>query len=170
MYLLDTSAFIEAHRRYYGLDFVPGFWDWLDANSDSGLIASVRAVLDELSGEDDLSKWAKQRKAVFRNTNVRTQDALQKVAVWATQNYAREFVDEFLEKADCQLLAFAKAYGCTVITHEQPEDPKKKRKTVKIPDACSAFGLTWIDTFKMLRAEGAKLVLDQTTPASGHGR
>jgi predicted nucleic acid-binding protein len=159
MYVLDTNVFVQAHRRHYGLDFVPGFWDWLDANAGTGVIASVRAVLDELTGEDALAAWAKQRKDMFRAADPRTQLALRDVAVWATRNYEREFVDEFLGNADCHLVAFAKAYGCVLVTHEQPEDPKKKRKSVTIPDACNEFGVNWADPFKMLRDEQARLVL-----------
>ncbi len=29
-YLLDANVFIDAKNRYYGFDFCPGFWDWVD--------------------------------------------------------------------------------------------------------------------------------------------
>jgi predicted nucleic acid-binding protein len=160
MYLLDANVFIQAHRRHYGFDFVPGFWHWLEIDSGTGMIASVHAVLDELTGEDALAVWAKQHRAMFRPIDSRTQTVLHEVSEWALQAYAREFADEFLARADCYLVAFAKAHGCVVVTHEQPEDPRKKRKSVKIPDACRHFAIEWADPFMMLRDQRARLVLE----------
>ncbi|MEJ7695585.1 MAG: DUF4411 family protein [Candidatus Limnocylindrales bacterium] len=34
-YLLDANVFIESKKRWYGLDFCPAFWDWLDARRTS---------------------------------------------------------------------------------------------------------------------------------------
>jgi hypothetical protein len=39
-YLLDANVFIEAKNRYYGLDFAPGFWDWLTRRCSAGLVQS----------------------------------------------------------------------------------------------------------------------------------
>ena len=50
MYLLDSNVFIEAHRRYYGMDFVPGFWDWLDRAFGMGLVASIERIKLALAG------------------------------------------------------------------------------------------------------------------------
>jgi len=33
MYLLDSNAFMEANRLYYGFDIAPGFWTWLGDGS-----------------------------------------------------------------------------------------------------------------------------------------
>lgn len=49
MYLLDANVFIEAHQRYYGMDFVPGFWDWLWDAFTVGRLASVEKISGELS-------------------------------------------------------------------------------------------------------------------------
>ncbi|GIV50097.1 MAG: hypothetical protein KatS3mg038_0618 [Candidatus Kapaibacterium sp.] len=56
-YLLDTSVFIEAFRRYYSFDIAPGFWNALIAHADS--VFSIDRVRDEINkNRDDLSKWA----------------------------------------------------------------------------------------------------------------
>lgn len=61
-YLLDANVFIEAKNRYYGLDFCPGFWDWLDQAHADGKAFSIDKVGDELSaGADELSTWTLQR-------------------------------------------------------------------------------------------------------------
>ena len=36
VYLLDTNVFVEAYRRYYGLDLCPGFWDSLTHFCEEG--------------------------------------------------------------------------------------------------------------------------------------
>jgi hypothetical protein len=43
-YLLDANVFIEARRRYYGLDFCPAFWDWLIAASARGAVYSIERI------------------------------------------------------------------------------------------------------------------------------
>ncbi len=40
-YLLDANVFIDAKRNYYGFDFCPAFWDWIDAKNSAGLVFSV---------------------------------------------------------------------------------------------------------------------------------
>lgn len=38
-YLLDANIFIEAKNRYYGLDFCPAFWEWLQEKNQMGIVA-----------------------------------------------------------------------------------------------------------------------------------
>lgn len=44
-----------------------------------------------------------------------------------------------------------------MVTHEQPSPDSRKR--VKIPDACEAMGVEYIDIFSVLRRTGAALHL-----------
>lgn len=30
MFLVDTNILVDASRRYYGFDFVPSFWEFMD--------------------------------------------------------------------------------------------------------------------------------------------
>ena len=65
-YLLDANVFIEARRRYYGLDFCPAFWDWLIAANARGSIYSIDRIREEMIGTgDDLSLRVQQRGAEF---------------------------------------------------------------------------------------------------------
>lgn len=67
-YLLDTNIFIEAKNRHFGLDFCPGFRDWLVVKNQGGIMASLDVAKVELmKRDDDLAKWASTRgKACFR--------------------------------------------------------------------------------------------------------
>jgi Domain of unknown function (DUF4411) len=40
-YLLDANVFIEAKKRWYGFDFCPGFWAWLDSENKQGKVFSI---------------------------------------------------------------------------------------------------------------------------------
>lgn len=58
-YLLDANVFIQAKNLHYGMDFCPGFWDWLLESSRAGIVASVTAVDEELqAGSDQLARWS----------------------------------------------------------------------------------------------------------------
>ena len=48
-FVLDANIFIEAHRRYYGLDLCPGFWESLRHFAERGRILSI--ALHELMRE-----------------------------------------------------------------------------------------------------------------------
>ena len=55
-HLLDANVLIEGKNRYYGFDFCPAFWDWIDAANVAGRVFSVEKVGDELAAiADDLS-------------------------------------------------------------------------------------------------------------------
>ena len=45
---LDSNLFIEAHRRYYGLDLCPGFWECLIYYFHSNRLKSIDRVRSEL--------------------------------------------------------------------------------------------------------------------------
>ncbi|MCA3006250.1 MAG: DUF4411 family protein [Phycisphaerales bacterium] len=84
-YLLDTGVFIEAKRRFYGMDFVPGYWDWLMREAKAGTIRSIERVAEEIGAQqDDLSQWAATRPtAFFLRPDNAFSDAFQRVSQWA---------------------------------------------------------------------------------------
>ncbi len=41
-YLLDANTFIEAKNTYYGMDFCPAYWDWLDHANAAGGASQIR--------------------------------------------------------------------------------------------------------------------------------
>ncbi len=159
MYLLDANIFIQSNRAHYGLDFVPGFWDWLDAAYDAGSVASIKKVGDEIAaGKDNLTTWAASRPGMFLPMDAACAPSLAALANWANSGHFRPAaVAEFLSAADYELVAYARTHGHTVVTMEKSE-PQRKSK-VKIPDACIAHGVAWTSPFDMLRAESARFVL-----------
>lgn len=160
MYLLDTNVLIEAKNRYYAFDIAPGFWAWLDRAHDQGLACSIEAVRNELlAGNDELADWTRQHPDFFRPLDQATTQHFAPLTAWAnSRNFTPAAIAAFTgNAADYLLVAFAREHQHTLVTHERP-DPNAKAR-VFIPDACIALGVEYADTFKMLRATGARLDL-----------
>lgn len=161
MYLLDSNAFMEANRLYYGFDIAPGFWTWLASPALADQVGSIEPVKDEITaGTGDLVAWARdQPDAFWLADTAEFVAAMTEIAAWVTdpaRQYRQEAIDEFLDSADYRLIAQAMATGSTVVTREQPAPDSKKR--VKIPDVCNAFDVAWTDPFSAYRALGMRLV------------
>lgn len=124
-YLLDANVFIEAKQRYYGLDFCPAFWDWLDAANLAGTVFSIEKVGDELAAiADELSAWATARGPRFFLPLAPPMLAeLRAVSSWAGgQGYDQGAVMTFLQVADSYLVAQALALvGMTLGPGPTPE-------------------------------------------------
>lgn len=160
IYLLDSNAFMEAARLYYGFDLAPGFWTWLEDPGLSGRVGSIEAVRDEiLSGEGDLVDWAKRLPAEFWLPDSHQSIAnMRRLAEWVSrpsQIYTQAAVAEFLDSADLRLIALAMASHGVVTTREQAAPRSQKR--IKIPDVCSAFGVSCVAPFDAYRALGMRL-------------
>jgi hypothetical protein len=158
-YLLDANVFIQAKNLHYGFDFCPGFWDWIDHAHTTGSLYSVEKVGDELvAGADQLATWAQQRPpSFFLQADANVVASLQATSTWAnTSGYEPTAVNTFLQGADYYLVAQAHAQGHTVVTHEIVSASTKR---IKIPNACLGMGVRCLNTFEVLRAEHARLVL-----------
>ena len=156
--LLDSKIFIEAKNRYYGFDFCPAFWDFLDNEITKTTILTIKEVYNELSnGDDDLAHWIKDRKDssfFIPYDDEDTQKEFAKIAQYVVGNFSQEEANKFLSVADPWLIAKAKVLGATIVTHEvlAPQNTKK----VKIPNICVHFGVNYNNPFNMLRNLGAK--------------
>ena len=160
--VLDTSVFIEAHRRYYSRDICPGFWDILEHYTRNGKVSSIDRVLDELtqpSNPDELEKWAKQApKELFASAaELRVINVFSQMQLWAQKNtqFRPEAIDEFARGADGWLAAYAKANGAVLVTQEVLKEGAKKR--IPLPNVCREFNIPYLNSFDMLRQLGARL-------------
>lgn len=160
-YLLDTGIFIEAKRRFYGLDFVPGYWDWLMREANANTIRSIEKVADEIGAQqDDLSAWAATLpNGFFLRPDATFSAAFQHVSQWALNSgFQATAYNEFLGVADSFLVAQALAGGHTVVTLEKPATTPSKRK-IKVPDACAGVGIKCMTPYEVMRLRGVRLVL-----------
>jgi hypothetical protein len=159
-YLLDSDVFMQAKNLHYGMDFCPGFWDWLTSEHRAGQIFSVEAVHGELR-DSQLAEWAKrQPPGFFLDVDETSKGAMSTVSAWVA-GQAR-FTDgaraEFFAAADYYLVAQALGHGHTVVTHESPQP--LSTTTVKIPDVCAGVGVPCITIFELLRRSGVRFVVE----------
>lgn len=160
-YLLDAGVFIEAKRRFYGMDFVPGYWEWLMREARAGKIYSIERVADEIGAQqDELSAWAATLpRGFFLRPDTTFSSAFQRLSQWAlTGGFAQAAYNEFFDVADSYLVAQALAGEHTVVTLEKPmSTPSKKR--IKVPDACAAVGVKCMTPYAVMRLMGVRLIL-----------
>lgn len=171
VYVLDANIFIEGKKRYYAFDLVPRFWEVLKRFASDGRIVSIDRIRDwELlrkkpkddngeRKEDELSEWVRRE---FWDGFMSTDDddvirAHGQIIGWAqAQSQFRDSAKaEFANEPDAWLIAYAKAKGHSVVTHEVLAPEAKKR--VPIPNVCKESDIPWINTFDMLRALGVRL-------------
>lgn len=162
VYLLDANVFIQAKNFYYGFDFCPAFWEWLDLANKQHRVFSVEKVLSELIAKnDELAQWAKHRaNSFFLRPDAQVLAAFNTVSEWVrTQNYEQAAISRFFQSADYYLVAHALAHGFIVVTHEIPSNTKGK---VKIPNVCTGLNIGCMMLYEVLRQEGVRFVLDST--------
>ena len=162
MYILDANVFISAHRQYYSFDFAPSFWKALENSAKNSALCSIDKIHEELTSaaeNDVLHEWSGNQ---FRDYFERT-DSTDVIAVyaqlqqWAHSNdhFLPEAKSEFASNADAWLIAYAKARGGTLVTHEAYNPAKRNR--ILIPIVCEEFNVSYTNTFDMLRQLDIKL-------------
>lgn len=161
IYLLDTNVFIEAAKHYYAFDLAPTFWEELVSNAREGRILSIDKVKAELDDKEDrLKQWANDDFAQWFEPVYAT-DVLKeynKIMKWVeVGNFKDKAKKDFTmqNKADAWIVAYAKAKGCEVVTHEQYR--LGIRRKIPIPNVCRVFAVRSLDTFQMLRELGIQL-------------
>lgn len=153
-YLLDANVFIQAARCYYAFDLVPAFWIVLVRLARDGKIESIDRVRDEIiPGKDDLAEWV--RNNFFHAFSSTNDDAIiqsyREIITWVDSQtqYLDAAKSDFAKGADGWLVAYAKQNGCKIVTQEVLNPGIRNR--VPIPNVCQAFGVNYVDTYRMLR-------------------
>jgi len=154
MFVLDSSVFIEASRRYYAFDIAPTFWDSLINSANNKQLCSIDWVKKELlRGNDELADWARNdfSSAFFSSDRDDIGNNYSLIMNWV--NGQGQFTGaakaDFAKGADGWVVSFAMVNSYVVVTQEV-YSPEIKRK-VPIPNVCREFGVEYIDTFNMLR-------------------
>ena len=168
--MLDANVFIDAKNRYYGFNLCPGYWTALIAHHERGRIFSIDKVRNELTttrnelddAPDVLSDWAKDSvpDTFFKGTQDQAVvDVFREMVIWVNSEaqFTPAAKDEFAKKADGWVIAYAKANGLIVVTHEAYEPESKKK--VKMPNVCLEFDVEYVNTFEMLEELRVKFIL-----------
>ena len=172
-YVLDANVFIQAADRLYPRLQFPGYWDWIETQSEEGTFASVIAVKNELQSPDELRAWSDGAVGIFRTPSEAVTNARVKVTDWV--NAQTRFEDtarnRFLAGADSHLIAEALANNDIVVTYEVSAPESKT--SVKIPDVCDALGVECVSPYIMLTRESPRFILDDNmreSPVTGETR
>jgi hypothetical protein len=152
--VLDANVFMEAARRYYAFEIAPGFWEALVLHASEGRIRSIDRVKREIEkGKGALADWAEEHfaQAFLPSSDDRVTAVYGDIMRWVTAQgqFFESAKAKFADEADGWLIAYAKVERLVVVTQEVLR-PDIKRK-VPIPNVCTQFGVSWIDTFEMLR-------------------
>lgn len=167
-YVLDANVFIQGQKTYYGFDICPGFWLALVRQHDAKRLCSIDKIKDELvAGKDQLADWAKTGvpNTFFKGTaDKHVSDAFKDMVNWVQSEpqFTLEAKAEFSSVADGWVIAYAKANGMVVVTHEEYA-PGVKRK-VPIPNVCLEFDVKYCNTFEMLQDLKVQFVLRKRKP------
>jgi len=148
IYCIDSSTLMNFEDKLPE-DIFSGIWEDLDVLATDQRLFSHREVYDEIQqGSGFLADWAKQHRDIF----------LEHTREQAT--FIGEIVNQFPGlagahkttpfEADAWLIALSLCAGkaWTVVTDESPKPQKRK-----IPIACEAFGVPWLNGYQLLRQE-----------------
>ncbi|HOL87121.1 MAG TPA: DUF4411 family protein [Defluviitoga tunisiensis] len=156
IFVLDSSIFIEAYKRYYAFDIAPSFWEKLIELGRDGKICSIDRVRNELIRKDDeLKQWIQSSFYGYFHSTEDNKILIdyRELMEWSysNQQFTEEAKHEFAkaEIADAWLIAYAKAYKGVVATEERLN--LKKQSRIPIPNVCKEFDIECVDTFQMLR-------------------
>lgn len=163
VYVLDSNFFIQAHRFHYPIDVATGFWNKVRQLAEEGKVTSIDKVKKELYNKNDaLEDWCRNNlpEDFFKDTSV-VMSSYAQVMAWAMSrsvHYLPNALNEFLDadEADAFLVAYCLADNANrfVVTQEVSE-PNRQNK-VKIPDACVALNVSFVNTIEMFRQLGEK--------------
>ena len=156
--LLDSDALLTPALSFYAFDICGGYWTWVVNAAQNGDVKSISQVKRELRQKDDnVRNWIDFNASdLFLPDDASVGKNMSKVAGWANSNgFTPAAVAAFVGKADSFLIAYAMLRGYKIVTFEKSEPNARHR--IKIPDAASAFGVSTITPFQMLRQHGVRL-------------
>jgi hypothetical protein len=161
VYVVDSNFFIQAHRVNYSLDVAFSFWNKVKQLAEEGKIISIDKVKNEIFDKNDaLEEWCKLnlREDFFKNST-QVMEAYGLVSAWAiskSDHYMQNALNEFLnaDEADAFIVAYALVdHDNRIIVTQETSEPNRKNK-VKIPDACNALNVQFVNTMDMFRQLG----------------
>lgn len=158
LYVLDANVFIGAYRGYYSFEVAPSFWNALVHLANDSKLCSIDKIQQEIINPnevnpDQLQEWTSEnfREYFERSDAINVLQHYGEIQRWALTNpqFTDAAKDEFARNADAWLIAYAKAKGYTLVTHEVYNANSRKR--ILIPVVCEIFRVNYVNTFEMLK-------------------
>lgn len=158
IYVVDSNFFIQAHRVSYPLDVAFSFWNKVKQLAEEGKIISIDKVKNEIYDKNDaLEEWCKANLPEdFFKESSEVMATYGQVAAWAisrSSHYLPNALNEFLDadEADAFIVAYALADpNNRIVVTQEISEPNRKNK-IKIPEACIALNVQFVNTMDMFR-------------------
>ena len=174
VYLIDTSAILDAKKRYYSFGRQRPFWLWLTRQIHIGKVVVIEQVYDEIAvGNDELAKWIRSFAKQARSVPSSHSRHMAKMKAWIRANYRGNALQGFteggsekMESADASLISHAlhqkehDLHGLEEHVVVTQEISAFASNTVKIPDVCRRFGVRCITLSEMLAEQGVDFAQD----------
>ena len=157
---------IDAKNKYYPMDRIPQFWNWLVHQSLSGHVKLPPQVIEEVVGPDSgdempadaLAEWVQLNRAALELTDELPYEVLTRTYNQGYDTAPEDLttVDPLSDPADPFLIAYAldSPKRRRVVTMESIQAVGKtlpKPKNRRIPLVCELLGVSCIDTFGLIR-------------------
>jgi hypothetical protein len=157
VYVIDSNFLIQAHRVYYPLDVAYSFWQKVKQLAYDGKIISINKVRNEIfDHNDELEEWCRENlpNDFFKDTTS-IMEEYSKVTAWAISkgdHFLPKALNEFLDsdEADAFIVAFVMSEPNFVVVTQENSEPFRRNK-VKIPDACIALNVNYLNIMEMFR-------------------
>jgi len=151
IYVVDTNSFILL-TEIYPYDVFPSVWAKVDEIIGQEKLVSVEDVYEELkTKDDDIHKWAKERRHIFKELNGPIQDSA--IEILSTHNNLLDLKNK-KSSADPFVIATARMHNGIVVTEEDFSGGPHKSM---IPDVCRDYNVGCINLLEMLRKENLSL-------------
>ena len=155
LYLLDANVLITAHNKYYPVDRVPEYWDWLRYHGEQGRVKIPIEIIEEIDPkprtDDRLRDWLLETENL---ASMKLDDEVREelVSEVVSNGYASDLTN--LEHrglgADPFLIAYAyKNREVRSIVTLEVSQPKRKRQNRKVPDVCKTLDIKCHDPFQL---------------------
>jgi hypothetical protein len=161
VYIIDNSCMTQAQRVYYPFDIAPSFWDFMRQHFLSGTFILTNKVADEIKkGKDDLDNWVQTQLTSSIELDCHAEPNIMahygNIMAWGNGHpqYNVLAKTEFSDFDNADPFAVAAAIEKSAVVVSQEISAPLSKKNIKLPDVCSQFGLTHIDTFALLRTFG----------------
>jgi predicted nucleic acid-binding protein len=149
-YCLDTSVLINGWHKRYRPDVFPSIWATIsDLMLDATVFSCEEVYLELKEQDDDLFKWADERRKSFLQPDEYVNDEMLNVMARFPNLAAR---GASLNKADPWIVAVARVSGAVVVTDEQPSEKSRSTKPPKLPNVCEALNVQWMRPIDFLAA------------------
>ena len=157
LFLLDANSIIDAKDKYYAIDRVPEYWEWLLHHAQDGRLKMPFEIFEEVSpGRDKEDPFYVWRKDSATSTALLLDEEADPATVQKVldEGYGFRLTDNELITIgkDPFLIAYALASTDRTVVTSEVSAIKKQRQNRKIPDVCDQFGVKWIDPFALNKA------------------